>query len=117
MAVRDAVQQSVPVEHVSRNLLAAVIALFVTDAMYGWFGLHGGYDNEVQFTKVAISKLNASSFICWYNPTFPTLLPFLLYLFHHSGCTWTNGLQDQPQKTITAIQCVTINHLLRNTSN
>ncbi|MEO8423466.1 MAG: EAL domain-containing protein [Actinomycetota bacterium] len=32
-------------------LLAAVIALFVTDAMYGWFGLHGGYDNQTGYLE------------------------------------------------------------------
>jgi diguanylate cyclase (GGDEF)-like protein/PAS domain S-box-containing protein len=32
-------------------LLAAVIALFVTDAIYGWAGLHGGYDNQTGFLE------------------------------------------------------------------
>ncbi|MGH2594655.1 MAG: putative bifunctional diguanylate cyclase/phosphodiesterase [Actinomycetota bacterium] len=32
-------------------LLAAVIALFVTDAIYGWFGLHGGYDNQTGYLE------------------------------------------------------------------
>jgi diguanylate cyclase (GGDEF)-like protein/PAS domain S-box-containing protein len=32
-------------------LLAAVIALFVTDAMYGWFNLHGGYDNQAGYLE------------------------------------------------------------------
>jgi diguanylate cyclase (GGDEF)-like protein/PAS domain S-box-containing protein len=32
-------------------LLAAVIALFVTDAMYGWSGLHGGYDNQTGYLE------------------------------------------------------------------
>jgi diguanylate cyclase (GGDEF)-like protein/PAS domain S-box-containing protein len=32
-------------------LLAAVIALFITDAMYGWAGLHGGYDNQTGYLE------------------------------------------------------------------
>ncbi len=32
-------------------LAAAVIALFVTDAIYGWFGLHGGYDNQTGYLE------------------------------------------------------------------
>jgi diguanylate cyclase (GGDEF)-like protein/PAS domain S-box-containing protein len=32
-------------------LLAAVIALFVTDAMYGWLLLHGGYDNQTGYLE------------------------------------------------------------------
>ena len=32
-------------------LLAGVVALFVTDAIYGWFGLHGGYDNQTGYLE------------------------------------------------------------------
>ena len=32
-------------------LLAGVIALFITDAMYGWAGLHGGYDNQTGYLE------------------------------------------------------------------
>jgi diguanylate cyclase (GGDEF)-like protein/PAS domain S-box-containing protein len=32
-------------------LLAAVIALFVTDAMYGWVNLHGIYDNQTGYLE------------------------------------------------------------------
>ena len=32
-------------------LLAAVIALFITDALYGWAGLHGGYDNSTGYLE------------------------------------------------------------------
>ena len=28
-----------------------VVALFVTDAIYGWFGLHGGYDNQTGYLE------------------------------------------------------------------
>jgi diguanylate cyclase (GGDEF)-like protein/PAS domain S-box-containing protein len=32
-------------------LLAAVVALFITDAIYGWFGLHGGYNNQTGYLE------------------------------------------------------------------
>ena len=32
-------------------LLAGVIALFITDALYGWAGLHGGYDNQTGYLE------------------------------------------------------------------
>ncbi len=32
-------------------VLAAVLALFVTDAIYGWYGLHGGYDNQTGYLE------------------------------------------------------------------
>ena len=32
-------------------LLAAVVALFLTDAIYGWFGLHGGYNNQTGYLE------------------------------------------------------------------
>ncbi len=32
-------------------LLTAVITLFVTDAAYGWAGLHGGYDNQTGYLE------------------------------------------------------------------
>ena len=32
-------------------LLAGVVALFITDALYGWAGLHGGYDNQTGYLE------------------------------------------------------------------
>jgi len=32
-------------------LLTAMVALFVTDAAYGWAGLHGGYDNQTGYLE------------------------------------------------------------------
>jgi len=34
-----------------RMVLAAVIALFVTDSLYSWFGLRGGYDNQTGYLQ------------------------------------------------------------------
>ena len=32
-------------------LLAGVVALFITDALYGWADLHGGYDNQTGYLE------------------------------------------------------------------
>ncbi len=32
-------------------MLAAVVSLFVTDAIYGWYLLHGGYDNQTGYLE------------------------------------------------------------------